>query len=342
MKNMLIAGFLLALSVVVFNACKNDHSQHKTQTSEAATPGTKYICPMNCEKGKTYDQPGSCPVCHMDLEPMKAEVEANRAEYFTAFTSNPAQLEAGKSGMLSFTPKIKGNESAPVPLDLVHEKKVHLILVSDDLSWFDHIHPEFSASGSYDIKLLAANEKFENGRGHNATRFDAGGKYWAFADYKPTGGLNQVNKTQLDVAGTPSKPVAYNQSKMTASVDGFTLTMEAGHGGSGFTTGSQQHIPVTIKQGGKPVDPATFENYLGEKAHLVLVEVGSKEFVHTHPSAEGGKLDIHTTFAKPGTYRGWLQFQTDGKVHTADFVVKVAEGQASADGHDAHDGHGGH
>jgi hypothetical protein len=325
---MLIAGLALVLSLVAFAACKNGSSKNAASTTEAAVPGTKYICPMNCEKGKTYDQPGSCPVCHMDLEPSKAEVEANKAEYFTAFAANPGQLEAGKPAMLSFTPKIKGNESAPVPLDLVHEKKMHLILVSDDLSWFDHIHPEYQASSAYDIKVLGKNETFSNGRGHNETRFEAGGKYWAFTDFKPTGGLNQVNKTELNVAGAPVKTVAYIQPKLTTTVDGYTLAMEAGHGSAGFTTGSPQHIPVTIKQGGKAIDPATFENYLGEKAHLVLVEVASKEFVHTHPAAEGGKLDIHTTFAKSGTYRGWLQFQTNGKVHTADFVLKVEAGAA--------------
>ncbi len=334
MKNIIIAALALVLSALAFAACKNDHSKHQSQAA-AAAPGTKYICPMNCEKGKTYDQPGSCPVCHMDLEPMKAEVEANKAEYFTAFAATPAQLEAGKPALLSFTPKIKGNETAPVPLDLVHEKKMHLILVSDDLSWFDHIHPEYSASGSYDIKALGKGENFTNGRGHNETRFEAGGKYWAFADFKPSGGLNQVNKIALDVAGTPAKTIAYTQPKLTATADGFTITMEGGHEGTGFTAGSQQHIPVTIKKGGKTVDPATFENYLGEKAHLVLVEIASKEFVHTHPMAADGKLDIHTTFAQAGTYRGWLQFQTDGKVHTADFVVQVGESSSDA-GHEGH------
>lgn len=29
---------------------------------------TKYQCPMKCEKDKTYDKPGKCPVCDMDLE----------------------------------------------------------------------------------------------------------------------------------------------------------------------------------------------------------------------------------------------------------------------------------
>ena len=335
MKNGFIASLVLALSFGLFSACQNSASKTPVETVAA---GVKYICPMNCEDGKTYDKPGSCPVCHMDLEPMKAEVEANKSEYYTAFTISPAQLEAGKSGMMSFTPKIKDKDGTAVPLDLVHEKKMHLILVSDDLSWFDHIHPEYSASGSYDIKVLAKGESFTNGRGHNETRFEGGGKYWAFADFKPTGGLNQVNKIEVDVAGAPTKALSFPQAKMTTSIDGYSLTMEAGHSGTGLVSGSQQHIPVSIKQGGKAVDPATFENYLGEKAHLVMIEVDSKEYVHTHPAVENGKLDVHTTFAKPGTYRGWLQFQTAGKVHTADFVIKVQEGSAHAE----HDGHAGH
>lgn len=30
--------------------------------------GAKYYCPMHCEGDKTYDKPGSCPVCGMNLE----------------------------------------------------------------------------------------------------------------------------------------------------------------------------------------------------------------------------------------------------------------------------------
>ncbi len=334
MKNMLIAGLALVLSVAAFSACKNDHSKHQSQTTETAAPGPKYICPMNCEKGKTYDQPGSCPVCNMDLEPVQAGAEANKSEYFTAFTANPVQLEAGKSAMLSFTPKIKGNEGAPVPLDLVHEKKMHLILVRDDLSWFDHIHPEFSASGSYDIKVLAQGEKFVNGRGHNETRFDTGGKYWAFTDFKPTGGLNQVHKTELQVAGTPAKTVAYTQPKMTTSVDGYTVVLDP-HG-SAIASGTPAHLHIDIMEKGKRLTPDKIENYLGAKAHVVLVETTTKEFVHVHPEAVGDELEMNTTFAKPGTYRGWLQFQTNGMVHTADFVLKVEEGKPEAAGHEGH------
>ena len=37
-----------------------------------------YQCPMDCEKGKTYAKPGSCPVCKMDLK--KVDASKNTAK----------------------------------------------------------------------------------------------------------------------------------------------------------------------------------------------------------------------------------------------------------------------
>jgi protein SCO1/2 len=33
---------------------------------------TVYQCPMQCEGEKTYDKPGECPVCKMELKVPKA------------------------------------------------------------------------------------------------------------------------------------------------------------------------------------------------------------------------------------------------------------------------------
>jgi len=35
-----------------------------------------YQCPMDCEKGKTYDKAGTCPVCKMDLKAKKSGKKA--------------------------------------------------------------------------------------------------------------------------------------------------------------------------------------------------------------------------------------------------------------------------
>lgn len=44
-----------------------EHHEHSDSTAHA------YICPMNCENGKTYSEPGKCPKCGMDLEEKKAQ-----------------------------------------------------------------------------------------------------------------------------------------------------------------------------------------------------------------------------------------------------------------------------
>ena len=99
--------------------------------------------------GKDGDK---CPKCGMALEHNDNAGKNNGLTYFMQYVSTPNELEAGKEGMLSFTPKIKGKESEAVPLQVIHEKKLHLIVVSKDLAYFEHIHPEYQADGSYQIK----------------------------------------------------------------------------------------------------------------------------------------------------------------------------------------------
>jgi len=43
------------------------HQEHAADEADMAM-NVEYQCPMDCENGKTYDQPGTCPVCAMDLK----------------------------------------------------------------------------------------------------------------------------------------------------------------------------------------------------------------------------------------------------------------------------------
>lgn len=56
---------LFGTAAIGIPGCSSTSNEKKSeQTEEKAT----YQCPMDCEKGKTYDKPGQCPVCGMDLE----------------------------------------------------------------------------------------------------------------------------------------------------------------------------------------------------------------------------------------------------------------------------------
>lgn len=314
-------------AVITLAACNSEASNQSGSDSTQTADGHQhsYRCPMNCENGKTYDKPGRCPVCGMNLEHYDGG-EDNGLAYKMQFASNPAELKAGQPATLSFTPRVVGKDSESVALDLQHEKKIHLIVVSDDLSYFEHVHPDYQSDGSYQIKVKGKGENYTDGSGKNETRFEHGGNYFLFADYKPTGGAHQVEKISLNIAGPEKPKTTYSANKLSGTSGNYSVTLNAD--GGKLITGTQMHIAGTVLKDGKEIDATTLENYLGAKAHMVVISVDDKEYLHVHPDVANGKFDLHTTFKKPGVYRGWIQFQAEGKVHTVDFTMNVTEGSA--------------
>lgn len=327
MKRLFFAISAVTTAALFAVSCINSTSASKETAStemDSAAHKHSYRCPMNCEKGKAYDKEGDCPVCGMKLEHFDGT--DNGLTYKMEYASNPAQLEAGKATTLSFTPKVVGKESEAVALDVQHEKKIHLIVVSNDLSYFEHIHPDYQADDSYKIAVLENGKAYTNGPGKNETRFANGGDYTLFADYLPSGGSHQVEKVSVNVNGMTKPAVTYSGDKLSGKSDNFTVKLNAT--GGKLITGTQMHISGMVMKDGKEIDVNTLENYLGAKAHMVVVSLEDKEYLHVHPDVSGGKFDLHTTFKKPGIYRGWIQFQSGGKVHTVDFTMNVAEGKA--------------
>lgn len=318
-----ITQLALASSAALFMLSCSDAASNKAEsesTQSVAADGHQhtYSCPMHPEvTGKEGD---ACSKCGMKLEHNDA-VPAAAGTYFMQFVAMPSTVEPNKEVSLSFTPKKKEAEGEQVALDVQHEKKIHLILVSDDLSWFDHIHPEYNADGSYTVK----------------TTFPAPGKYKAFADFKPTGSNPIVEKIDINVVGSAPAVKAFS-TKKTAGISG-NYSFELVPTGGKFITGVPLHITGIVKKDGKEIDANSLENYLGAKAHFVLISLNEKEYLHVHPEVAEGKFDLHTTIEKPGTYRGWVQFNGDGKLHTIDFTLKVAQGSAD-DAQKAAAGHG--
>lgn len=52
-------------------------TQQENTAPDTLTAATLYACPMKCEGDKTYDKPGTCPVCGMDLEPLSIPIESH-------------------------------------------------------------------------------------------------------------------------------------------------------------------------------------------------------------------------------------------------------------------------
>jgi predicted Zn-ribbon and HTH transcriptional regulator len=80
--------FMLAvIAAFTFTSCKKDKTEEVETEVEAvdavkqeaqevlASNDVLHQCPMNCEKGKSYTEPGKCPICKMDLVEKKVDVE---------------------------------------------------------------------------------------------------------------------------------------------------------------------------------------------------------------------------------------------------------------------------
>lgn len=318
-SSLFFASSMALLTVACNNATSSKSDKEATQTAGSDDHQHTYACPMHPEvTGKEGD---TCPKCGMKLEHNDAPLAAP-GTYFMQYASTPATIEPNKEVALAFTPKKKDADGEQVALDIQHEKKIHLILVSDDLSWFDHIHPEYNSDGSYIVK----------------TKFPAPGTYKAFADYKPTGGGAVVDKIDIKVTGSAPAAKKFEGDKLQGTSGNYSFALQPA--GGKLVTGTPLHIQGIVSKDGKPVDAGTLDNYLGAKAHFVLISLNEKEFLHVHPEVADGKFDLHTTIDKPGVYRGWVQFNADNKIHTIDFTWNVAPGTA-ADAKGASEAHGG-
>lgn len=81
-----VKAIAMTLAVGAFIGCGGNHhngehhhsdadhqEMHQDTTAHHEHAHAKYKCPMDCEDGKTYDEPGQCPVCEMDLTEVSSE-----------------------------------------------------------------------------------------------------------------------------------------------------------------------------------------------------------------------------------------------------------------------------
>ncbi len=72
------------------------------------------------------------------------------------------------------------------------------------------------------------------------------------------------------------------------------------------------------------------ESPMGAGGHSVIVSRDVRQFLHVHPSKEvqsnwrgGPAVSFKTKFTYPGLYKAWGQFQHQGRIITADFILEV-------------------
>jgi len=210
---------------------------------------------------------------------------------------------AGRKQRLTF--QITGAGGVPVTtFALVHDKRLHLIVIRRDLSGYQHLHPTMAPDGTWSVDLT----------------LPAPGMYRMIADFTAIAGGRPVADAlgnDLTVAGS-YQPIPLAAPVRATQDGGYAVGYEG-------TPGTESIQPILLTVTGADGQPATLERYLGAYGHLVMIREGDLGYVHIHPEPDlvDGKVKFWLTAPSRGTYRMFFDFQVAGQVHHAAWTVVV-------------------
>lgn len=206
------------------------------------------------------------------------------------------------------TIQIQNNEGKLIDkFDINHEKQMHLIVVSKDLSYFDHIHPDYKGDGKFVV----------------TTQFPDSGEYKLFADYVPTGGSATSQSEWVSVDGTASELAEIiPETNFDKTINDIDITLSFDH------LMADKDLNLTFNMmDAKTKKPVTdLQPYLGAVGHVVIISADAEQYLHVHPTdekAKGPDAQFMTKFPKSGIYKIWGQFQRNGETFIVPFVVNV-------------------
>jgi hypothetical protein len=190
-------------------------------------------------------------------------------------------------------------------------KLMHLIIVSRDLSSFQHLHPDYKGDGRFEA----------------TADFPAGGEYLLIEEFMPDNRPVTVVKQWVNVAGEERAATALKPSQGTVqtSVDGLSATVSVMPDLESLKAGQMVMLEYHLADA-KTGEPVELEPYLGTAGHCVILNEQADQYVHVHAVSEmssGSNVMFHTAFPAAGKYRVWGQFQYEGKVVVIPFDVEV-------------------
>src|SRR5579864_5203775 len=256
-----------------------------------------FICPMDPDiRSNTA---GVCSRCGMKL----VEGVPDPIEFHMDLTVTPHSLKPGKTAELRFSVHDPWKDRPVKNFQIVHEQLFHMFVVSQDLQFFLHDHPDFQPDGDFVYHLA----------------FPKPGLYRVLGDFYPDGATPQLNAKSVLVAGPPPAPVSISRDYSTK--DGENMQVE-------LVTDPPEPIAAQKTLMYFKVKPGEgLEKYLGAWAHMLAASDDLIDLIHTHPFiADGGpQIQFTLEFPRARTYRVWVQFQRNGVVNTVHFDVPVKE-----------------
>jgi hypothetical protein len=216
-----------------------------------------------------------------------------------------------KPGEVTLAFKIYGldaHEFGPNDLNSDHDKLVHLILLRDDATGFQHLHPDY-ANSRWSIK----------------TNVPEQGQYSVYVDISPKEETPQILRVPVTIGGpTQTSKLPVLTPEKTVTQDGITVSLNK----QSFKTKEHGTFSFTITRNGEPI--TNIDPYLGAFGHVVVVRHGDPDdYFHAHPITAtkplNGIVEFESEFPAQGTYTMYAQFSISGQVRAFPITLSVTE-----------------
>lgn len=217
-----------------------------------------------------------------------------------------------KPGALELSFKLYGEDGHPFgpdDLKIEHEKKMHLLLVRDDMTRFQHLHPEF-VNSSWTVKATITDQ----------------GVYQMYVDIAPIEEEASVLRVPLTIGGETLNPKSPEPiADWSAQDGGYSAKLSIDQP---LKTKETKQWTFAVTKNGQTV--TNLKPYLGAYGHVVeLRHNDADDFFHVHPVTENhpkdGKVIFEGTFPTKGRYTLYAQFNLPEGVKTFPITVDVAE-----------------
>ena len=290
-----------------------------------------FVCPIHPDH--TSEIAGTCPRDGMAL--VRATPYDVR-DYELDFRTEPPVVQPGEPTTLRFRVAHPGTGEPIDRFEVVHDRRYHLFVVSQDMEHFEHIHPEQDPTGTWSIEVT----------------LPKAGYYTVLSDFVPSGGSSQFIARSLVTAGYAGDLVGDGarlvpDTVLTKTVD--DMTARVSYDPPTFLAGLYGHMTfhLTDAASGRPI--VDLQTYLGAFGHTLVLSEDMVDYVHSHPinlhvsddesdhrlvmlpmgvdpeTLRGGpEITFDGLMPRPGRYRAFTQFRRHDVLYTFTYTFAVA------------------
>jgi hypothetical protein len=256
-----------------------------------------------------------------------SQVQSNQVKQQTSLNpeNQPSITQRSTPAKLTLPKEVKSTKAVPIAVEIQDkpvasnlnssQNQMHLVVVSDDLRFFQHEAPTYNGNGRFEIK----------------PDFPAPGSYTVFSHIS---GSTQLTAQKLTIPGNVPLPTELESFSNTKTLQNTKVTLKLPESRLQARKPVQLTFDLQDTKNNQPVKD--LQPYLNknlnknsnETARLVIVRSSSpltkSDYIQTTAlKSPTGILSYQSNFPQKGTYKLWLQFNRNGKVNTADFWVNV-------------------